>query len=235
MIYLGYLGRIQNLLILKYVLNINKMKKDHNEQKEVWNKIAESWHHLRKKPLLSFINYLAAKWKPGKILDVGCGNCRNTIIFAKHEFDCYGIDFSDEMIKYAKKFAAENKVKINLRVATATNLPFKDKNFDYVICASMLHNIPGNESRQKAILEIKRVLKDNGEALISVWNKLQPKFIFGSKERYIGWRKGNITYYRYNYLFIYWELRRMIKKAGFKILDHSGHFGRNISFIVKKS
>jgi len=204
------------------------------DQLYVWDSIAESWHNLRRKPLLSVIRDLSAKWDHGKLLDVGCGNCRNTVIFAKHDFDCYGIDFSKEMIKYAEKFCKQNNVKVNLRVANATTLPFKDESFDYVICTAVLHHLSTEQERKRVLSEIKRVLKKKGEALISVWNKLQPNFLFGSKERYVGWRIESATYYRYHHLFSYWELKKLLKEAGLKIIDHSGFLGRNIVFIVKK-
>ena len=204
------------------------------DQLYVWDAIAESWYNLRRKPLLPIIRNLSAQWKPGKLLDVGCGNCRNTIIFAKHDFDCYGVDFSKEMIRHAEKFSKENKVNIKLKVANATTLPFRDSSFDYVMCTALLHHISSVQERRKVLSEIKRVLKKNGEALISVWNKLQPSFLFGGKEKYVGWRIGSATYYRYHYFFTYWELKKMLKKEGFRILDHSGPLGRNIVFIIKK-
>jgi len=204
------------------------------DQLYVWDSIAESWHNLRRTPLLSIIRELSAKWAPGKLLDVGCGNCRNTIVFAKHGFDCYGIDFSKQMLKYADRYAKQNNVDIKLRAANATTLPFKDGFFDYVISTAVLHHLGSRQDRKKALSEIKRVLKNKGQALIAVWNKLQPGFLFGGKEKYVGWRVGDVTYYRYHYLFTYWELKKLIKEAGFKILDHSGFLGRNIIFIVKK-
>jgi len=204
----------------------------------VWDSIAESWHNLRRKPfkkgLMPLLRDLSAKWAPGKLLDVGCSNCRNTIIFAKHGFDCYGVDFSKEMLKYAEKNCKENDVKINLRAANATTLPFKDNTFDYVLCTAVLHHLGSKQERRKALAEIKRVLKNKGQALISVWNKLQWDLLFGKKERYVGWRAGDVTYYRYHYLFTYWEFKKLLKEAGFKILDHSGFLGRTIVFIVKK-
>ena len=203
-------------------------------QIHVWDSIAESWHNLRRKPLLEVIRELSAKWAPGKLLDVGCGNCRNTMIFAKHGFDCYGIDFSKQMLKNAESYAKQNNVKINLRTANVTTIPFKDNTFDYAMCTAVLHHVGNKQERKKVLSEIKRVLKNRGQALISVWNKLQWNFLFSRKEKYVGWRVNDVTYYRYHYLFTYWELKRLLKEAGFKIIDHSGFLGKNIIFIVKK-
>ncbi|MBS3145266.1 class I SAM-dependent methyltransferase, partial [Candidatus Woesearchaeota archaeon] len=75
-------------------------------QEKVWDKIAEQWHHFRQQkfqPVYDFIENF--KPKKGKILEVGCGNARNLIPFAKSGFECYGIDFSNNMLRQAKKFA----------------------------------------------------------------------------------------------------------------------------------
>ena len=68
-------------------------------QEKVWDKIAEQWHHFRQQkfqPVYDFIENF--KPKKGKILEVGCGNARNLIPFAKSGFECYGIDFSNNML-----------------------------------------------------------------------------------------------------------------------------------------
>ncbi len=194
-------------------------------QQQVWNKIAESWSNFRQRPS-KIAEELSKKWKPGKILDIGCGNCRNLFPFYKNNFTCYGIDFSEEMIKQAKKFIKKNKIKINLKIADAESLPFKNNFFDYCLSLAVLHHV---KNKEKAVKELYRVLKLNGKAVFCVWNKLQLKFLFKKKESYIKWGK----YPRYYYFFSYFELKNLLKKSGFKILK-SNFFGKNICFILQK-
>lgn len=66
-------------------------------------------------------------------------------------------DYSLKMIQQAKKnLKIEN---VTFEVQDATNLTYKDNSFDVVIISNALHIIPQPE---KAISEIKRVLKDDG-------------------------------------------------------------------------
>ncbi len=189
----------------------------------VWDIIAPSWYGYRHKPEKIAIK-LSKEWKPGRILDIGCSNCRNLLPFTK--FTKYGIDSSKEMIKFSKKYTKKYNFKVKLKQASAEKLPFKDNSFDYVLCLAVLHHA---KKREKAIQEIYRILKPEGKAVITVWNKLQKKFLFKPKETFIPWGRHK----RYYYFFGYFELRKLLKKTGFKIIK-SKFFGKNIIFYIQK-
>ena len=195
------------------------------DQKKVWNRIAESWSNFRQKPEKKTFE-LSEKWKPGKILDVGCGNCRNLLPFYEKRFDCYGIDFSENMIREAKKYISKKNMKVNLKIGDITKLPFKDKCFDNIISFAVLHHLKNPED---GIREIRRILKANGKAYISIWNKLQLKFLFRKKETYISWGKEK----RYYHFISFWEMKNLLKRYNFKILN-SKLLGRNLEFLVEK-
>ncbi|MBI2105999.1 class I SAM-dependent methyltransferase [Candidatus Woesearchaeota archaeon] len=195
------------------------------DQSQVWNQIAKSWDNFRHKPLeeLKSLN-----WKKGKILDIGCGNCRNLLPFKN--FGCYGIDFSEEMLKQAKNFTKKNNFKVNLKLASAEKISYKDNLFDYVLAIAILHHLKNPEI---GIKEIHRVLKNNGEAYITIWNKLQLKLLFKRKETYVPWKQKSQTLMRYYHFIGYFELRSLLKKNNFIIIK-SKLFGKNIEFRVKK-
>jgi ubiquinone/menaquinone biosynthesis C-methylase UbiE len=206
------------------------------KDEEVWDKIAEQWYHFRQKPfyeLRTVLDFSAKKWKPGKILDIGTGNARNLLVFAKHRFKCYGIDFSSRMLGFAKRFARENRFHVNLEKARAEKLPYKNRSFDYALNIALLQHIP-KESHLKAVKEMHRVLKAKGKAVVTAWNKWQPQFIFRKKELLIPWHVKGTAYNRYHYLFNYFELRNLLKEAGFKITYSRGMFKRLLIFIVEK-
>jgi len=214
-----------------------KILNQEQNQEKVWNALAEQWFHFRQRPFPSiakWIEKLSREWKPGKILEIGCGNCRNLLLFAKAGFDCYGVDFSQEMLNYAKKYIKKHNFKVKLRKARAEKLPFANESFDYILYIAVLHHIQSKEDRKKSLQEIKRVLKHEGQMYISVWNKLIKRFILKPKNYYVPWSVKGKIYYRYYYLFTYWELRRLLKKAGFKIIKGSGFFQDNLWFLVKK-
>ncbi|MAG47504.1 hypothetical protein CL617_02775 [archaeon] len=195
-------------------------------QKLVWNRIAESWSNFRQKPEKKVFSLLK-RWSKGKILDAGCGNCRNLFPFFKNNFECYGFDFSKEMINNSKKYIKKNNFKVNLKIGSLEKIPFKDKTFDYVICFAVLHHL---ENPENGIRETKRILKNNGEAYVNIWNKYQLKFLFKREEMYIKW--GNEK--RYYNLISYFKLRRILKESNFSILE-SNFFGKNIEFLIKKN
>jgi len=195
-----------------------------------WDNIAQEWDRVRRKPVKT-AEILANKWMPGKILDIGCGNGRNLLPFLNRGFDCFGIDSSKELIKLAKERITGAK----LIVANAAKLPFPDKSFDYAICLAVLHHLKPAQHK-KAVSEIHRVLKPGGKAAIAVWNKLQPRFIFGKKERTVPWKTtSGKVFGRYYYFFTFWELKSLLKKHGFAIKEGKGRFGKNIEFICARS
>jgi ubiquinone/menaquinone biosynthesis C-methylase UbiE len=214
---------------------INKESADQKSQQKAWNAIAPKWNDFRQRPIPEIgiqLKRLAEEWKPGKILDIGCGNCRNLIPFEYNDFDCYGIDFSEEMLKCAMEYGKKHELKIKIKQAFATELPFPEQYFNYILCISLLHHL-NEQERIKALREIKRVLKPNGKAVIAVWNKLQKRFFLKKKDICIPWHVGNVAYQRYYHPFTSFELKRLLKKEGFKILS-SNIFGRNLIFVVEK-
>ena len=192
-------------------------------QNKVWNNIAEKWSNFRQKPEKTAVE-LSEVWEPGKILDVGCGNCRNLLPFSK--FDCYGVDFSENMIKEAEKFVSKKNMKVTLKVGDVTKIPFKDESFDYVISFSMLHHLKNHE---RGVKEISRILKIGGKAYISIWNKMQLKFLSRSKVPYV--KFGNEERY-YNFV-SFFEMIKLLKKYNFTILD-SKMLGKNLEFLIER-
>lgn len=211
--------------------------------REVYNQIAPSWynfrHHTRFRRELETI---AAEWQSGKLLNVGCSHGADFLPFVA-SFELHGIDFSEEMLKYARKYAEKYKFRVNLIVADGIALPFRDSYFDYAIAVATYHHIK-IEQRLPAFLELKRVLKPGGRAFITVWNRWQPRFWRSSHEIYVPWRMKEKTLYRYYNLFSHREAVNLAKRAGFevvRVLLQSPHslpakfFSRNICLLVKKA
>ena len=206
-------------------------------QEEVWNNIAEPWKTFRNvRPIDEVVDFL--KDKNGKILDLGCGSGRN---FAKIDGTIYGADFSENMLKFAKEFADKKGFNVKLVKADTWNLPFEDNFFDSAICASVIHCIPTEEKREKALRELFRVLKPKAEAWISVWNRNQERFRNSERESLIPWEYDGKKHMRYYYLYDRKEFLEFLKKVGFEIIKVSdketpdGFYSkRNIDVIVKK-
>lgn len=212
-------------------------------QEKVWDALAEQWYHFRHQPFKDVSKEIKklSKLKKGKILEIGCGNCRNLLPFAKSGFDCYGIDFSKEMIKFARKYCKKHELKVKLKKARAEKLPFKNREFDYILNIATLHHLNKKE-QEKSVKEMWRVLKPKGLALIAVWNiKNENRKVKGKgknaekekiKEKYIGWKVKGKTYWRYYYLFTMPELKKLFKEHGFKIIKDKKN--NNLIILVKK-
>lgn len=119
--------------------------------------------------------------KGEKILDVGCGNARDILIFAKNGSICVGIDFSEGMIREGKKDIDGVGLKnIDLLIGSGTHLPFKNETFDKVSCSEIIEHIPNYEN---AVVEMKRVLKKHGKLVITTpnWHSLNGllRILFG--------------------------------------------------------
>lgn len=200
-------------------------------QKQTWNKIAPKWAKYRQTPSPAAIDFLQNK--SGKILDLGCGSGRNFLKSFKDKPDTtiYGIDFSQKMINYAKQRADKLKIKIELKQADSTSLPYQDNFFDSAICTALLHCIEGKQKRIKTIKEIFRTLKSQSQAFISVWGRKSPRIKNKPKECYVPWKAGE-KQLRYTYIYDNEELEKELTRAGFKIIRAWEE--RNINFIVEK-
>ena len=213
-------------------------RKDKDEQKKVWDEIAEGWSDWRQAPFPEVKKFIEENVRdPGAVLDIGCGNGRNLIPFAQRGFKCYGIDFSPKMIKLAREFFERKKLSANFKVANAVKIPFKSEFFDYCISTAVIHHLQTDKERREALLGIRRVLKEGGKALLMVWNKYgigNWNLMLKPKETYIPWRRKGKTYWRYYYLFNFFEFKRLVEECGFKIISSGGIFDRNIMFVVKK-
>jgi tRNA (uracil-5-)-methyltransferase TRM9 len=211
--------------------------------REVFNQIAESWYRVRHWPLLKEeLEELAARWRSGKLLNVGCAHGPDFLPFS-HDFKLWGIDSSLAMLEQALRYTVKFKFYVNLMAADASTLPFPNNTFDWAISVATYHHIQGEKEREKAFLELNRVLKPQGEAFLTVWNHGQRKFWFKSKDRQVPWRLKAKTIYRYYHLFSYGELRKLLVKTGWEIITISPeksytfpikNFSRNICVLVKK-
>ena len=203
------------------------------QQKEVWDALAESWSHHRNKPIKEVVMFLENAKDP--ILDLGSGTGRNFVSGREY----IALDISENMIKHAKNVARRKQINISSLVADATALPFPDNYFDTVVCVAVLHCI--ENKRQKALEEMRRIMKKGGRALIIVWNRRQPKFLFYKQQVYEPWTTSAHTYQRYYHLYTKKELENSLESAGFRIITIKGSsdkafklFSKNLVVVVEK-
>jgi len=193
--------------------------------RDIFNQIAPGWYNFRHWSIFSNeLEALAHKWHKGKLLNIGCAHGPDFLPF-KEVFKLYGVDFSTEMLKFARKYSQKFNFAVNLSASDIGHLPYYDETFDWAISVATYHHVKGDKERQTALSELRRVLKPGGEAFITVWNRWQPRFWLSRREVAVPWRKKGKTLYRYYYLFSYHELERLVQKAGFEVVKSSSSQG----------
>jgi tRNA (uracil-5-)-methyltransferase TRM9 len=211
---------------------------------EVFDQMAQGWYNFRHYSIFRpELEDLAQKWQNGRLLNVGSGHGADFLPL-KDKFDLYGMDFSSEMIRMARRYSHKFEFSVNLIIGDARRLPFAAATFDWAVSVATYHHVKGKDEQLEAMKELKRVLKPGGEAFITVWNRCQPAFWFKGKEVAVPWKAKGKTIKRYYYMFTYWEFEKLVKKAGFEIIksfsEKSYHFpvkyfSRNICLIIKKA
>ena len=214
-----------------------------NNQDNVFNQIAPGWYNFRHWSIFGEeLEMIANRWQKGILLNLGCAHGPDFLPFKKG-FKLYGIDFSTEMLKLAKKYSKKFNFDVNLSLSDIRWLPYSDNTFDWGISVATFHLITDKEERYRVLKELWRVLKPGGEVFITVWNRWQPKFWLKPKELTIPWKKKDKTLYRYYYLFSYAELEKLVRKSGFKVIkslpEASYHFpiktfSKNICLLIMK-
>ncbi|MFH7882507.1 MAG: methyltransferase domain-containing protein [Candidatus Aenigmatarchaeota archaeon] len=221
-------------------MEVEEILKERLRLREVYETIADSWTHLRARPLPEVIDFSNSIKRQGLILDVGCSNCRNLIPFLEKDFNCIGIDFSKGMIREAKKFLKRRGFNAFLVVADVFNLPFKERKIDYVIFTRVLHHLPTRKLRIEVLKEIRRILNENGKILITVWRRYFPRFlidffsnIFEKKfefgDTYKKWTYHGKTYKRFYHLYSKKEIEEELISSGFKIKKFYSDNGNFVS------
>ena len=96
---------------------------------------------LPEKELMNFLNsfYL----ERAKVLDLGCGDGRNTIFLASKNFIVFGVDNSPHGLKKIKAAIKNTKIakNIHLKKANLRRIKLRPDEFNLVVCTNTLHEI----------------------------------------------------------------------------------------------
>jgi len=135
------------------------------------------WEQIEKNPPKSYSQFFKKEYKFLEknissnflVLDIGCGTGRIMEILSKISKKVIGIDNDISAVKKCETRSKKlNNVKIFLE--SVQKIHFKDDSFDAIVCLNLFENL--SKLRNKALLEIRRVLKKEGILILSVYNEV---------------------------------------------------------------
>jgi demethylmenaquinone methyltransferase/2-methoxy-6-polyprenyl-1,4-benzoquinol methylase len=102
--------------------------------------------------------------RPRRVLEVGCGTCRQSILIARHGVAVSGVDVSDAL--FPPPGSRRVPAQLSLQVADGRSLPFETGSFDLALIALVLHAL--EPAVQRAVIgEMVRVLRPGGTLLLA--------------------------------------------------------------------
>ncbi|MFW9903644.1 MAG: class I SAM-dependent methyltransferase [Candidatus Thorarchaeota archaeon] len=113
-----------------------------------------------------------------KVLDLGSGVGRHTILFTKEGFDVYGMDPSPSGFKYTLNLFEREKLSPKLILGDMSQLPFKSDSFDLIVAWNVIYH-GTTEIIYKTVNEITRCLRNNGYFLYTLISTKHNKFGLG--------------------------------------------------------
>lgn len=136
---------------------------------DYWEKIIKDPSNIYKNLFEQENEYLRKSIKKGsKVLDVACGDGRNILSIVNIAGTITGIDIEQKAVDDAKK-RLEDYSNVEIMLGDAFDLPFDDKTYDTAILSMTLVNF--NNEKQKALSEMKRVIKEDCQIIISVYSE----------------------------------------------------------------
>ena len=116
-----------------------------------------------------------------RILDVGCGAGRTTVMLRQYSQHCVGLDYSEGMVAAARRTCPDVTI---VHGDMRDMRMFVDRSFDVVLCAFNGLDYVSPEDRLKTLGEMRRVLDHGGLLVFSSHNlhyesaKQPPRFDF---------------------------------------------------------
>lgn len=180
------------------------------------------WHSKKKNVVLSLVSD-----KPKRILDVGCasGWFLSKVGEAFPKASLHGIDIYKEAIDFGKCMYPS----MVFMAADAHDIPYKKDSFDLVICTEVLEHV---DNPKKVVMEIKRVLRKNGSAVI----ELDSGSVLFSVAWFV-WRRfrGKVWKGAHLHSFTPKKLEKMIEESGMLIeRKKTFNLGMAIAFSIRK-
>jgi SAM-dependent methyltransferase len=185
------------------------------------------WEYILSKMQVDYRLLNKVNSKDRAILNIGCGFPIDEIYLAPRIGRWASIDISPETVKKAKILSTYElpehfSRKYSFIEADSAELPFNDESFDVVLSFSTIDHIPGRAKRKSVCSEIFRVTRRGGYSIVTVPNRLSVFYSIRSKRK----QKEDFRSW-YEYCFTPLELKKLLMRAGFEIVDFASTMSGN--------
>ena len=157
-----------------------------------------------------------------KVLEVSFGTGYLMANYAK-DYHTYGIDYSDQMIQITTGKLKEKGLTASISKGKVEHLPYPNNTFDTVINTMAFTGYPNGD---KALSEMKRVLKKDGKLLLLDFDYPSDKNIIGYSLVKIGEKYGDVMK----------DIKAYLKRSGLTYREiNVGGFGSVYLFVCSKA
>ncbi|MBW3581905.1 MAG: class I SAM-dependent methyltransferase [Euryarchaeota archaeon] len=140
------------------------------------DRIAALFDASRSRPWPQVASFLEASPPGSVLLDLASGNGRHSLVAAEKGHLPVAVDVSRELPRLLSERASVEGLAVEPVEGDALRLPFLDGVFDAAVFIAGVHCIRGRANRLQALGELRRVMKPQGSALVSVWSREQDRF-----------------------------------------------------------
>lgn len=179
---------------------------------ETYDKIASAYSGTRVTHFwVDEFDFFKSIFDGNKVIDFGCGEGRDAIIFIQNGFEYTGIDISEGMLKIARERAPAGV----FQRADFNKVDFPAGTFDGFWAAASFIHVPKKDVGE-ALREVRRVTKMGGTGFISMKEKGEMDEGMVYEERYGGMG-------RYFAFYTQDEFRNILEANGFAVLKSTTH------------
>ncbi len=149
---------------------------DPERLRAVYDEIADHFDKTRAYPWPEVEEFLADSSGGEWALDIGCGNGRHTALLAECADHAVGLDISRGLLETARVRMGEDGWAGELVQGNGATLPLASNQIDVALYVATLHHLPERERRVQSLRELRRVLREDGRALVSAWSTAHDRF-----------------------------------------------------------
>ena len=141
--------------------------------------------------------------KPYKVLDIGCGEGKDSVFLARNGYDVTAFDLSDQGLSKARELARNLGVKVDFFKANVRDYKL-ETNYDIIFSSGVFHYIQ-HGLREEVVSNLKSHTTDGGINVINVFVKkpfiADPQDLEAEELAAGYWKSGELFTYYHDWLF----------------------------------